>query len=728
MNLGQFLSNAGSAAIGMRTEQEAQRAARENQLKLEELNRQDLKRRALAQQQAVPAATYTEQTYPDFTGGKQMDVLPAPVSESVPVAAAATPKYAQLPAQQEVPVAVPTTELTAVQFQAMTPAQKLHQLQNANDKRLAATVGNVAAAPFAAAADVITAVPRGSAAATEWVANKIGIPRIGKALGIYDKNVTSVRIPRIPSAYDSLMPYMKGQYYKLSESQYLDQLKASDAKRLQSATVKAKAAATAATAKAQSWDTTATKYDTIIQQSAAQYGIDPVVLKRLIGSESSFEADPAGNRNTARGIMQFHVNNIKNGMITLDGALNPSIAIPAGAKLLADELQKANGDYAQALMAYKGAKSKTGIASMTPVVNNILSGLTGAETLQVAQAQPVQQATQVAQAQPTQQSIVIANSGRTATGAAGPSLISSANAAEAPPKGPAATLLAPTGGVSEGKTSAKATDFYMGNPDAIGADRANLDRAYKEQQANVNADYQAVRSSLIRNLNIATQSGLGNEAEGYRNQLMALDSKFRTVSTEMDTSYRAGRLLTDGMNAVIQMEYSNNPTQLSQVLSYYQGKQIDIQPVADGTYQLQIGGKVQGTYSKTQISSMAREFFDKDYRAAKNAAIVKMDDLRTASQFKILEKNADALADMIKQVTIEQTKGNNAQALEWMKANANWDIKPTGGGDGSVIIRPPGAAPYLFNPTPKTIVIDGISVESNAAYPIAGLPTYSGSK
>lgn len=716
MNLGQFLSNAGSAAIGMRTEQEAQRTARENQLKLEELNRQDLKRRALAQQQAVPAATYTEQTYPDFTGGKQMDVLPAPVSESVPVAAAATPKYAQLPAQQEVPVAVPTTELTAVQFQAMTPAQKLHQLQNANDKRLAATVGNVAAAPFAAAADVITAVPRGSAAATEWMANKIGIPRIGKALGIYDKDVTSVRIPRIPSAYDSLMPYMKGQYYKLSESQYLDQLKARDAKRLQSATVKAKAAATAATAKAQSWDTTATKYDTIIQQSAAQYGIDPVVLKRLIGSESSFEADPAGNRNTARGIMQFHVNNIKNGMITLDGALNPSIAIPTGAKLLADELQKANGDYAQALMAYKGAKSKTGIASMTPVVNNILSGLTGAETLQVAQAQP------------TQQSIVIANSGRTATGAAGPSLISSANAAEAPPKGPAATLLAPTGGVSEGKTSAKATDFYMGNPDAIGADRANLDRAYKEQQANVNADYQAVRSSLIRNLNIATQSGLGNEAEGYRNQLMALDSKFRTVSTEMDTSYRAGRLLTDGMNAVIQMEFSNNPTQLSQVLSYYQGKQIDIQPVADGTYQLQIGGKVQGTYSKTQISSMAREFFDKDYRAAKNAAIVKMDDLRTASQFKILEKNADALADMIKQVTIEQTKGNNAQALEWMKANANWDIKPTGGGDGSVIIRPPGAAPYLFNPTPKTIVIDGISVESNAAYPIAGLPTYSGSK
>jgi hypothetical protein len=727
MNLGQFLSNAGSAAIGMRTEQEAQRAARENQLKLEELNRQDLKRRALAQQQAVPAATYTEQTYPDFTGGKQMDVLPAPVSESVPVAAAATPKYAQLPAQQEVPVAVPTTELTAVQFQAMTPAQKLHQLQNANDKRLAATVGNVAAAPFAAAADVITAVPRGSAAATEWMANKIGIPRIGKALGIYDKNVTSVRIPRIPSAYDSLMPYMKGQYYKLSESQYLDQLKARDAKRLQSATVKAKAAATAATAKAQSWDTTATKYDTIIQQSAAQYGIDPVVLKRLIGSESSFEADPAGNRNTARGIMQFHVNNIKNGMITLDGALNPSIAIPAGAKLLADELQKANGDYAQALMAYKGAKSKTGIASMTPVVNNILSGLTGAETLQVAQAQPVQQATQVAQAQPTQQSIVIANSGRTATGAAGPSLISSANAAEAPPKGPAATLLAPTGGVSEGKTSAKATDFYMGNPDAIGADRANLDRAYKEQQANVNADYQAVRSSLIRNLNIATQSGLGNEAEGYRNQLMALDSKFRTVSTEMDTSYRAGRLLTDGMNAVIQMEYSNNPTQLSQVLSYYQGKQIDIQPVADGTYQLQIGGKVQGTYSKTQISSMAREFFDKDYRAAKNAAIVKMDDLRTASQFKILEKNADALADMIKQVTIEQTKGNNAQALEWLKANAKWDITPTGR-DGAVIFRPPGGAPYLFNSTPNTIVVDGISVDSYKAYPIAGLPTYSGSK
>jgi hypothetical protein len=40
MNFGQFLSNAGATATSMRAAEESERVARENQLKIEEQNRQ----------------------------------------------------------------------------------------------------------------------------------------------------------------------------------------------------------------------------------------------------------------------------------------------------------------------------------------------------------------------------------------------------------------------------------------------------------------------------------------------------------------------------------------------------------------------------------------------------------------------------------------------------------------------------------------------------------------
>jgi len=56
-------------------------------------------------------------------------------------------------------------------------------------------------------------------------------------------------------------------------------------------------------------------------------------------------------------------------------------------------------------------------------------------------------------------------------------------------------------------------------------------------------------------------------------------------------------------------------------------------------------------------------------------------------------------------------------------------VKPTGAGDGTVIIIPPGgSAPYLFNPSGRTIEIDGVKITTNAAYPISGLPSYGGVK
>lgn len=130
--------------------------------------------------------------------------------------------------------------------------------------------------------------------------------------------------------------------------------------------------------------------------------------------------------------------------------------------------------------------------------------------------------------------------------------------------------------------------------------------------------------------------------------------------------------------------------------------------------------------SPSEIVDTARSAFDQTYRQQKSAASSEYNKESFKAQLKMQENQGKEVAQMIREVAVERIKGSNAQALEYAKANFGWDIKPTGSGDGTVIIRPPGAAPYLFNPSGKTIEIDGVKVQSNAAYPIAGLPTYGG--
>jgi hypothetical protein len=167
------------------------------------------------------------------------------------------------------------------------------------------------------------------------------------------------------------------------------------------------------------------------------------------------------------------------------------------------------------------------------------------------------------------------------------------------------------------------------------------------------------------------------------------------------------------------------------VWSLYAGVPIGIQPRSDGTFNIMVNGKkTKEGISATELTNSARLAFDQTYRQQQAAASAKIKEFMTQEQFKtmleIQKGNASAMSKMIGDIALERVKGNNAQALEWAKANYGWDIKPTGAGDGTVIIRAPGSPPYMFNPTGKTVEIDGVKVQSNAAYRIAGLPSFGG--
>ena len=251
--------------------------------------------------------------------------------------------------------------------------------------------------------------------------------------------------------------------------------------------------------------------------------------------------------------------------------------------------------------------------------------------------------------------------------------------------------------VTAGVTSP--SEYYLSNPQAIGGDMS-----YAMQQ----------RNELARLAGMYQNAGMGQKFTETRLQLMELDRNM---------------FYLQGMQGLQEFSLANDPRRLSAVWSHFSGVPVGIQPRSDGKFNIVVNGKrAREGLTSSEITKEARLSFDANFRKQEATAGATANMERFKASLDIQKENAKQLVTMIKEISVEKTKSNNAQALEWAKANFNWDIKPTGAGDGSVIIRPPGAPPYLFNPSGKTIEIDSVKIQPNSAYPIAGLPTYGGMK
>ena len=220
------------------------------------------------------------------------------------------------------------------------------------------------------------------------------------------------------------------------------------------------------------------------------------------------------------------------------------------------------------------------------------------------------------------------------------------------------------------------------------------------------------REEAVRLARMYERAGMGLEYLQARTKVLELDNNM---------------FYMQGMQGIQEFSLTRDPRRLAAVWSQYYGSQIGVQPRADGRYNILVGNQVaQEGLSPTEVTSMARLSFDTGYRQAQQQASAEMSTEAFKAQLEIQKDQAKQLTQTIREIKVAEAQGNISQKLEWFKANAGWDIKPSGGGDGTVIIRPPGKAPYLFNPTPRTIEIDGVKVQTNSAYPIAGLPSLGG--
>jgi len=266
----------------------------------------------------------------------------------------------------------------------------------------------------------------------------------------------------------------------------------------------------------------------------------------------------------------------------------------------------------------------------------------------------------------------------------------------------------------------QASDFYLANPESI---------PFEAQQLQTNAQQQLdllfqQRQSEARLADVYRQSGNAAKFSEYQNRVFALDQQLLTARQGVTQQMN----YLQGMQGIQEFSTANDPRRLAAVWSQYAGVPIGIQPRSDGRYDILVNGKrTKEGVSANDVVDSARSGFDAAYRAQKSAASSAYSVALTKAQLDIMVKRAEQEGAMIKEIFVEQAKGNIQQALEILKQQ-KYDIKPTGAGDGTLIITPPGGVPYIFNSSGRTIEIDGVKITPNAAYPIAGLPTYGGDK
>lgn len=266
----------------------------------------------------------------------------------------------------------------------------------------------------------------------------------------------------------------------------------------------------------------------------------------------------------------------------------------------------------------------------------------------------------------------------------------------------------------------QASDFYLANPDSIPFEAQQLQTNSQQQ---LNLLYQQ-RQSEARLADVYRQSGDGVKFSEYQNRVFAIDQQILSARQGVDEKIN----YLHGMQGIQEFSTANDPRRLAAVWSKYAGVPIGIQPRSDGRYDILVNGqRTKEGVSANDVVDSARSGFDAAYRAQKAAASSAYSTALTKAQLDIMVKRTEQEGMMIRDVFVEQAKGNIQMAVEVLKQH-KYDVKPTGAGDGTIIITPPNGTPYVFNPTGRTIEIDGVKITSNAAYPIAGLPTYGGAK
>ena len=234
---------------------------------------------------------------------------------------------------------------------------------------------------------------------------------------------------------------------------------------------------------------------------------------------------------------------------------------------------------------------------------------------------------------------------------------------------------------------------------------------YLADQAAVPRDMQVAlqnRQELARMAGMYQRAGMGSEFTQMRLKVLELDNSLTFLQ---------------GMQGIQELALANDPRRLAAVWSQYTGVPVQLQPQTDGTYNVMVNGRVtqRGVASNTIIDA-ARSSFDTEYRNAQATSAAKSAEEILKSQLRMTEETAKAVAQTTRELQLELLKGENTRATEIVK-----QMDP----NGKITMLPDGSGQAILQVQGQTLLIDkgGMQVQNApegivsgpSARPIAGL-------
>lgn len=236
---------------------------------------------------------------------------------------------------------------------------------------------------------------------------------------------------------------------------------------------------------------------------------------------------------------------------------------------------------------------------------------------------------------------------------------------------------------------------------------------YLADQTMISRDMQVAiqnRQELSRIADMYRRAGMGDQFTQARLKVIDLDNSL---------------LFLQGMQGIQEIALANDPRRLAAVWSQYAGVPIQLQPQTDGTYNVVVNGRItqRGVASNTIIDS-ARSAFDAEYRKSRSESSSAMALEQFKSQLRISEEAAKSVLQAAREAQNELLRGENARATEIIKQmDPNGKITPLGG-DGGAILQVQGQT-FILDPGGNPIEGSPNQMTAPSAKSISGLPARS---
>ena len=705
LNFGQLIGGAGIVAGRQREAEDATLRSRQTLMQVQEINRMmevrarmgegtnEIANAPLPQFVQTPGTNVGDPNAPMPAAPAAPAAAPAPAAPAAPAAAPVVSAPVAPPARTPtttLPAApaaglrtpaqlasLPTDQLSAAEFQALSPQERLKRLQIENDSRRAATLAAATGKFPAAAADVFSLPITAGAQFVEGAANLIGVPRIGRALGIYDPDVTSVTVPgasTLTPAYDAIRRVEQANQ-PVTEAQLLERLKAGDTKKTKAAEVERTKNVTAAQEQGLvDWqlDAKGKPVRGLVNNNPGNIRPDKAYTWQGSTGEAGgfvqFSSPEAGIRALTLNLLSYD----QQGINTVQGIINR----------WAPPSENKTGSYVNQVAKDLGVKPTDQLNVkdanvMRQLVDSIIKFENGKNPYDARTID-----TGIALGFNRESPVVTASSGKAP---ALPTPTQTVNQAVS------------TGTAKDVATAASTVVPVQPAKDGVMYGPAQLDASARNPQIQ---QLLTTRSMLQKQVALYNQYGMGDKALEATSKIQAID--LGMYKNQADIGIYEGAT-------------TGNFSRAMSVLSTFTGAPHQVLRRNDGKFDLYINGKVaKAALDGAQVEQLVRTQVDSDYRKQLAQLQVERGTKEFESNLKIREETSKQVATQTlqtaREIQLELIKGNNKLAEEKLKL-AGFKAVGTGASDGKITYSNGLGDLFVVDTQNKTATINGTTVD-----------------